>query len=185
MHARFDCSRGQPTPQSGDDNVHGGVHIDAQVAGQEVDSTPSELIPAECFARVRGRIPVTAERRGAEVEASLIAPGPEGPAGYRGVKRPHVEVLDSRAPCSRVREPVGIQIVQRCSLSKDYGDPAAGPCRQVATPGRWPGEIVVLLVGKRTKTPQVGSAEQNRRSSAAAAGDLFGGHPVIITPKSS
>jgi hypothetical protein len=43
----------------------------------------------------------------------------------------------------------------------------------------------VLLVGKRTKTPEVGSAEGTRRSSAAAVGEFLGGHHVIIPARSS
>jgi hypothetical protein len=43
----------------------------------------------------------------------------------------------------------------------------------------------MLVVGKRTETAQVGSAQRKRRASAAADVDLFDGHPVIIPAKAS
>jgi len=55
--------------------------------------------------------------------------------------------------------------------------------QKVRHPVRWPGEVVVLLVGERTKTPQVGSAKRNRRPSAAEIGDLLGEHPVSIAAR--
>jgi hypothetical protein len=60
-----------------------------------------------------------------------------------GLQLNHVEVLHPAAPGSPVPRPVGMHVVQRCSLGEDYGDPAdsghgarrvEAPVRSATTP---------------------------------------------------